>query len=51
MRDDGGAVLERLVCMAWDAFRLCLGVPLRNHSPAEVVSFVERAAVQSGVER
>lgn len=35
---------ERLICMAMDAFRLCIGVPPRNFTPDEIARFVQRRA-------
>ena len=29
------------VCMAWDAFRACLGMPLRNNTRREIVLWIE----------
>lgn len=35
---------ERLICMATDAFRLCIGLPPRNFTPPEIARFVKRRA-------
>lgn len=41
--------MENIVCMAMDAMRVCLGVPTRNFTPAEVVAFIVARGVQMGV--
>lgn len=35
---------EKIACMAMDAFRLCIGLPTRTFSPAEIAAFVGRRA-------
>jgi hypothetical protein len=31
---------EKLICMATDAFRLCVGLPPRNFTPSEIAAFI-----------
>lgn len=35
---------QKIVCMAMDAFRLCIGLPPRNFTPGEIAHFVTRRA-------
>jgi len=35
---------EKLVCMAVDAFRLCIGLPPRNFTPLEIAAFITNRA-------
>lgn len=39
---------EKLVCMATDAMRLCLGIPPRNFTPREIARFITRRARDVG---
>ncbi len=41
---------EMIVCLATDAFRIAMGVPPKNFSPADVARYVENMAefVRSG---
>jgi len=31
-----------MVCMATDAFRICIGLPTKNYTAAEVVRYISR---------
>jgi len=35
---------ERIVCMAIDAMRLCLGIRPRTYSPQEIARFIDNLA-------
>lgn len=38
---------ERLICMAMDAFRLCIGIKPRNFTPNEIARFIRARAALS----
>jgi hypothetical protein len=37
---------EILICMATDAFRLCIGLPPRNFTPHQIAEFIGNRAKQ-----
>ena len=42
---------EKLICLAMDAFRLCIGLPPRNFTPSEIAAFIAnrlREAARTG---
>ena len=42
---------EKLVAMATDAMRLCLGLPTRNFTPQEILRYVSYCVAQEDQER